>query len=1372
MGGVTARLFAAPHGHEIENPSLAGKPVLGMNASGVLEVFDVNSEGALRHRWQKAANGDWSSWSVLGNNVLPGIAIANYADGRMAVFAVDRTNNALLCMVQRETNSLQWSKWISLGGLVRPPLAVAQNSHGRLEVFAVDAANSSVQHIWQTNSNGEWSSWSNLGGSLNPGLVAARNQDGRLEIFGIQAGEVELVHNWQRTEGTTTNWSGWMPLGGSIKPGFVVGQNIAGRLEVFAVNRDTSAVVRICQVTGGDSEHWTPWLDFGSGDQTKEPPATRDFVPDWQAFGSNVESGLALGTSRDGRIEIFGVNAKDGSVLHRWENRVDGSDIWSQWSSMRERALSYPAVGRNEEGNLEVFVVDRNDKRTIRHRRQISLASDWLDWHSLDQQTLQYRSRAWRVDEGLPDNLVQAINQTRDGFLWVGTRQGLARFDGVEFVVFNAQNTPALRNSSVTTLCADHQGTLWIGTDGGGLARLTGGFFARYEQADGLAGNNVRTICETKDGAIWIGTDTGMSRYKDGKFENYTTKDGLLSPNITYISEDRDGNLWIATAKGLNRLQPDGRMGSFTMPNRLPNDTVRGICQDQGGRIWVGSNNGLLWYNWFWGQSFYAYNTRYGISDPFVSAICEDREGTLWVGTYSGLNRFSEGRFYSQHDNEGLPFDRVNALFGDREGNLWVGTKEGLARLSPNRFSVLTRQQGLSHNNVTSVLQDKSGSLWIGTWGGGLDQLREEKVTVHSSTNNLSQDLILSLCEGRDGSIWAGADFDGGLLHLKDGKMTRFAPREGLTNSGLRVLHEDSKGSLWIGTDHGLYCLRNSSLTNYTIRDHLAGNVVRAICEDHAGKLWIGTDGGLSYLQGGQFYNFTLSNGLSDSRILAVFEDRENSLWVGTAGGGLNRFRNGRFTAYSTREGLFSDEVFSIRDDAVGWLWMSCSKGVFRVQKKDLDAFEAGTIKVISCAAYDKTDGMESAQCNGIGKPASWQTPDGHLWFPTSKGVITVDPQTMPENQLPPPVYIGQVLADRTPQIGVLGQLAMDVNTLGEKVVRRVPPGRGELEFRYSALNLAAPEKSRFRYKLVGSDPDWVDAGTRRTAYYNNLAPGRYDFRVIACNKDGVWNQTGASLGVVLLPHYWQTWWFRGLLIFLVVGGASGAALYVTRRRMQRKLNVLKQRHAIENERGRIAKDIHDDLGSSLTRILMLGERAEEGLERKENVEAQIKKIVASARQTVQALDEIVWAVNPESDTLDGLVGYIAHYADEFFESAGVFCRLEIPVELPAIELSAELRHNLFLVVKEAFNNVVKHSRATTVNVQVSATPSVVQIVVEDDGCGFDHNKAATGQSRSGIANMRRRMKHLGGEFQINSRPGEGTRFMFTARLEPPRNPA
>jgi ligand-binding sensor domain-containing protein/signal transduction histidine kinase len=968
-----------------------------------------------------------------------------------------------------------------------------------------------------------------------------------------------------------------------------------------------------------------------------------------------------------------------------------------------------------------------------------------------------FNSRIWQIDEGLPDNLVQAIAQTPDGYLWVGTRNGLARFDGVSFTLLESASMPEIKNSSVTALCADRHGALWIGTDGDGLARLSGATLTRYNKNNGLPGNYLTSICETRDGSLWIGTTAGASRFKDGKFANYTSKNGLLSDIVNAIFEDTQGTLWIGTGEGLNRWK-NGALDAYSLNPNSPHNAILAIYQDRPGQLWIGSNIGMMLCEHGSSELF---DTVQGLSDRFVGAFCEDRDGNLWIGTYGGLNCLRAGRFYNELNNEGAPYDKINALCEDREGNLWVGSREGLIRLNPKRFFTYTKQQGLTHNNIMSMLEDRHGSLWVGTWGGGLDQLCNDKFTAFATTNGFPNDLILALCEAHDGGLWVGTDYDGGLIRFKNGNCSRYTPKDGLIGAPIRVIHEDSSSNVWIGTSAGLSCLKNGKFTNYTVKEHLPYNIVRAICEDRGGNLWIGTEAGLSRLDHGRFTNFSTNNGLSDDAVLALYADDAQNLWIATASGGLNRWHNGRFTAYGMQDGLFSDAVLSVLEDDHGWLWMSSQRGTFRVRKADLDAFDQKKIRAIPCISYGKADGMESIMCNAVAQPAAWKSRDGRLWFPTTKGLLAVVPD-IKINESPPPVFVQEVVADKrriTPE-----RLEEPASFRNLDAPIRIPAGRGEMEFHYSALSYLAPEKNRFKYQLSGVDPEWVDAGTRRVAYYHNIYPGHYIFRIAACNNDGVWNETGASLGFVLLPHFWQTWWFLGIGLLAGVGSVGGTVRYISWRKLRQKLAVLELQHSLEKDRARIARDIHDDLGATLTQITLLSELTQRESTQSGQVKLHATQISQTARELVQAMDEIVWAINPRNDNLPRLAGYLFQYAEKLFSGTPLRCRFDSPDDLPEQNLSAETRHHLFLAVKEALNNSARHAGATEVWLRLKLNDSELCISIEDNGRGIAAD--ARRQFGNGLDNMKKRMEEIGGHFELTTCPGGGTTIRFRLPLK------
>ena len=968
---------------------------------------------------------------------------------------------------------------------------------------------------------------------------------------------------------------------------------------------------------------------------------------------------------------------------------------------------------------------------------------------------LSYISHEWQAEEGLPSQVVHAIAQTKDGYLWVGTAEGLARFDGIRFTTFGTNNTPELRSENITALCADKNGALWIGTENGGVTRLQDGVFTHFGKNDGLAGDTNRALLQGRDGCIWIGTLSGISRFKDGLFLNYNRdyshkEETLLSDYISTLYENREGVLWIATAGGVNRLEKDGRI---TFPGGPKGSPTRAIAEDQDGNIWVGSNNGLIEYQKGRMRSFSKWA---GLSHNFVRSVFVDGQNNVWVGTDGGLDRLNGERFEHVLKDEGGPYDQVNAIFEDQEENLWIGSKEGLIRLTPKRFNNYTTKQGLSNNNIMSVLEDHVGNIWIGTHDG-LNELSEGKVIVYGPTNGIYRELITATAEGKDGSIWVGADFDGGLTRIKDGKTRQLTYRDGMINGAVRVIHEDHADGIWIGTSHGLSCYQGGHFKNYTTNEGLPGELVKTIFEDHTGTLWIGSDGGLSRWTNGQFVNLTTNQGLSHNAVVSLYEDTNNILWVGTQGGGLNWMRDGKVAGHcGMREGLLSDDVFEILEDDLGYLWMSCLKGVYRVSKKQLSELSEHKIASVTSVSYGRAEGLISIQYNGVAKPSGWRSRDGRLWFASTKGLIVAD-RNIKVNDTPPPVFIEQVLADRKPML----RWPTNQNT-----VLKIPPGSGEIEFQYTALSLKAPSKNRFRYQLEGVDSRWVDGDTQRSTHYSGLRPGNYRFRVIACNGDGIWNEAGTVLAFEALPFFWQTWWFQGLVAIAGVAIIGGTARHLTKQRMDRQLQALERKHAVEKERSRIAQDMHDELGARLTEIMLVSDRAQEMKNDgdAEKIGTSLGKISRLARAVVGNLDTLVWTVNPRNDSVDKLATYICEYVQGFLEASSIRCRFDVPHDLPHSPLSSETRLYVLLTVKEALNNAVKHSLCSEISLRLQLKEDRLLIEIEDNGRGFE--TATLASTGNGLQNMEKRMRNIGGKFEVKGESGKGTRI----RLEIPAN--
>jgi signal transduction histidine kinase len=541
--------------------------------------------------------------------------------------------------------------------------------------------------------------------------------------------------------------------------------------------------------------------------------------------------------------------------------------------------------------------------------------------------------------------------------------------------------------------------------------------------------------------------------------------------------------------------------------------------------------------------------------------------------------------------------------------------------------------------------------------------------------------------------------------------------------------------------------------------------------EDSAGGFWVGTENdGVYCLKRGRWTRFGGKEGLGSETVWSLLADDDGTVWIGTCGGGLSRFKNGRISTWTTKNGLINDVICQILEDDHNNLWLGSYGGVFRVNKSEL---ASGTNKVIQCTGYDKTDGLPSIQCVGSCQPSGFRSQGGRLWFPTVKGFAMINPEAVPRNAMIPPVIIEGVTVDGVPLLPPDNSVGIGV-TNG---VLRVSPGRQRIEFRYTALSLTNPGKVRFKYRLEGIENEWSDASAKRIADFSYLPPGHYQFHVIASNNDGVWNETGDSLAITLLPYFWQTTSFVYLVAVVVLGGVAGSVRHVVKRKMQRKIELVERERAVETERRRIANDIHDDLGSGLTEIVILSELAQNPGETFDAVQSDVRNVTDKARALTHSLDEIVWAVNPENDTLDSFVSYACNFAQNYLQSCRIRCRLAVPAQIPNIALTAEVRHNFFMVLKEALNNIAKHAGASEVGIQIVVGPTEFAIVVADNGSGFSIETGAEGQAGSkgesagyglggnGLANIRKRMQSIGGCVNLQSQPGHGTRLEFTLNL-------
>ncbi|MGA2176435.1 MAG: two-component regulator propeller domain-containing protein [Verrucomicrobiota bacterium] len=954
--------------------------------------------------------------------------------------------------------------------------------------------------------------------------------------------------------------------------------------------------------------------------------------------------------------------------------------------------------------------------------------------------------RAWQREQGLPENSVRALAQTRDGYLWVGSDGGLARFDGVRFVSFGTRE--GLRSGPVSVLLEDSRGTLWIGTAAGGLSRLEHGKFTNFTVRDGLPSDSITALGEDSQNRLFVGTEGGLAVWQGGTFGALNGAEAFQGKAVPALFRDPHGSLWIAvTGAGVFRFTGT-RLLAVT--NELVDALLRDahcLLLDHAGRLWVGAGDDYVLCRE--GEKWRRTEIVRHLARPYVSALVEEPNGTVWAGSVSeGLFGFKSGEPLAPNASSGLSDNSVQSLLVDREGNMWVGTGAGLNRLRRGNLSVRGQNEGLGYGAVQGLAEIEPGIIWAGKPSDGV--YRWSNGSFSKITNDLLQRFprVNSLLMARDGSVWvANAN---GLLHFRDpkntGAETNFSALEGLN---VLSLANGSQGAIWAGTREGeLWQLQNGAWRkeNNFPRTH----AIAAIAPAPDGSVWVGTQGdGLYQFQGGVRLHLDKSAGLLSDLVRALYLDAQGTLWIGTTGDGLSRWREGRVTTLTTREGLPDNTISQILEDDSGRLWLGSDWGIARARKDELAQALNGNNAPLNLQIYGRAEGMVSEECTGGFSPAGLKTKSGLLWFSTLKGVVVADPSPQTAPAPPPDVVLEEVMVD---------SVATPMTDL------RIAPGRRRLEFRYTGLSFSAPERVRFRYRLEGLDSDWVDAGASRAALYSYVPPGHYHFHVIACNNDGVWTESGASLPLTVLPHLWQEWWFLALATIGLIGSIGGGIRVIEKRQMHRRLAQLERERVLERERARIAQDLHDDLGSSLTRISLLSGLARQDKDNAGQVELHINKISQSAEQTLRALEEIVWAIRPGSDSLQSLVEYIAHFANELFEGDGLRCRLDLPADLPSRPLPPETRHSIFLVVKEALTNSLKHSAAREVRVQAKVADDVLHIIVQDDGKGFDTH----GQSRgNGLGNMRRRAQAMGGNVTVESRPGHGTTVSLTLHFAP-----
>ena len=993
----------------------------------------------------------------------------------------------------------------------------------------------------------------------------------------------------------------------------------------------------------------------------------------------------------------------------------------------------------------------------------------------------EYLLEVWNSENGLPDSSVTAVAQTPDGYLWVGTYNGLVRFDGVRFVTFDPANTPALTHARVRRLAVDNRGILWISSYDGSLTRFQAGVFTLERRNPRAAEGEVTFVTATSNqvvfltsrgellrkssgapggegwldlpppargiGSLCCADGTGAIWYRDGdkqlwrlngdRFDPLPDSAGLAGQNVNCLTTDSQGRLWVGTDQEFAVWDGHAFQSAVPPGTESPLD-VECLAIDRRNQVWVVANGSIgetLAGRWVLEPDA----SRNVFAEAFgrVAAL-DDHRGGMWFYNYGGglLHVGGSGEIRQMNSDDGFPGERVYCYFEDREGDWWAGLDAvGLVRVRAPQFHTVPSLEKNLSRTARTVSEDQSGTVWIGRLSAGLGCWQTETFTTIPVADSAGANSVFCTCPDRRGRLWLSAG-DEDLLLREHGECLRVLP--GI--HGVKTLFADHAGRIWVGTTSSLLVSENGSPDDFQPLKGLPRRTIRALTEDRHGTLWGGTANG--ELVTVTSHNATLLQPDDNSEAAAIWSvlaDNEGTIWAGTFRGGLLRFRGGKFTRYNKANGLPDDVICQILDDQHGNLWLGSHQGVFRVAKSELERIAQEKHGLITCVTYGRSDGLPSLECSGGYQPAALRDHAGRLWFTTAKGAAWLQPDELQANAKPPPVVIEDILVDgRTQTLPPTNSALI------------IAPGRHQIEFHYTGLSLASPERVQFRYQLANLDADWVQAGTRRSAQYGFLPPGNYRFQVIARNSDGIWNETGSTQALVILPHYYETWWFRTLSVSLILGTVAGLVRHTATRRLHRKMQELERKQVVERERARIAKDIHDDLGANLTLIAVLGDLA-----RKEKTAERIEKMSSTARDAVKSLDEIVWAVNPRNDTLSQLVDYTGQFATDYLRDAGIRCLLDVPDHTPAREVPANVRHNVFLVVKEALQNIVKHAHASEVWLRINTGPQELSISIEDNGCGFD--RPPMDAWADGLRNMRHRLAEVGGECRVSSQINVGT---------------
>lgn len=957
----------------------------------------------------------------------------------------------------------------------------------------------------------------------------------------------------------------------------------------------------------------------------------------------------------------------------------------------------------------------------------------------------QFITTQWTTENGLPQNTVNSIIQTRDGYIWVATFGGLARFDGIKFTIFNSSNTPVLQDTRIIFLNEDFEGILWITTEYGVVYYYENETFTKFEAKVGDEKKSYYFLDRDKDGSVWIQRSNSVKKYafKKGEPSNKILKNFpiKISSQITTTSVFDKNILWYYGGTDIknNLFGIDTETSKEIKTDNLPTtyEVHKISLNNKNGGIWLITDNavGIISNNKF--KPMYTSIIPEYIDSSFIT----DEEDNVWCITSTHIYKIADGEVKKSEIKDFTQAYVIQNII-DKEGNIWVGTAgEGLYRLKKSRI----RTYGLAKNNqilqTYSVIEASDGTIWIGT--DNLLSIKNNEIKAEWSNENFKESEVRSLALDKNDGLLLGTT--NGVFEFFGEKFKR---RENIFTNDINTIYVDKQNDLWVGTFEGLISLKDKKNKLYTVKNGLVNNQIHFIKQTRNADLWIGTVGGLSRFRDGEFTNFTTKDGLSNNNIRDIFEDVDGTLWIGTYGGGINRFRNGKLVSITSKDGLAEDISSAILLDDDDNFWILGNKGVYSVSRQSLNDFADNKINLVFCSVYDTNDGMISDEGNGPYQHSGWKAKDGTLWFTMVKGAIAIDPKS--NSKIPPKVYIEDVFVDDN-KVDKSQELSLDYN-------------QEDVEISYTGLNFTKPENVQFRYKLDGRDKDWNFVGTRRTVYFPFIPSGQYTFKVQALSPGGVWSENEASILITVNSPFWQKWWFYLLCSLLVFGVVIG----VYQLRLKRvEVARLKQRefsrqliNAHETERRRIAVDLHDSLGQSLLVIKNWTANILKTPNIPEKVQSHLEETLEISTVALEETRTISQNLMPRHLKNFGLTNTIEKIILQFNTAT----EIKIDFEIDKIDdlFTSQDELSIFRVIQECLNNIAKHSQTSSANVLIERHKKLINILVEDFGKGFDTTKHLSSSNKNqsfGLNNIVQRINLLDGKLDIKSKINQGTKI-------------